>query len=179
MYNGNIKQDLKDEFEFIFGTNKDYFNPMDEKKTFSVMNQNCYYINQEPTPEQKKIFIETICGRGYNENDLIHLSVRIKRDIITGIEYYDGWALTTDAFFVGGIFELRSGDSKFDKVLYKDIEEVWTDFTVVKKDSTCISVEVLNGSQIYVGLGKNGFFPLDRSTMSKLGRFLNFSKNLS
>ena len=179
MYNGNLKQDLKDEFEFIFGTNKDFFNPMDEKKTFSVMNERGYYINQEPTPEQKKIFIETICGREYDETALIHLSVRIKRDFFTGGFKYDGWALTIDAFFVGGIFEFRSGDYKFDKVLYKNIKEVWTDFTIVTKDSTCISVEVLNGSQIYVGLGKNGFFPLDRSTMSKLGRFLNFAKNLT
>ena len=178
MYNGNIKQDLKDEFEFIFGTNKDYFNPMDEKKTFSIMNENCYYINQEPTSEQKKIFIETICGKGYTENDLIHLSVRIKRDFFTGGFNYDGWALTTDAFFVGGIFELRSGDSRFDKVLYRDIEEVWTDFTIVNKNNLCISVQFVS-SPVSVGLGARGFFPLDRSTMSKLGRFLNFAKNLT
>ena len=178
MYNGNIKQDLKDEFEFIFGTNKDYLSPMDEKKTFSMMNERGYYINQEPTPDQKKIFIKTICGRGYTENDLIHLSVRIKRDYFEGFKY-DGWALTTDAFFVGGIFELCSGDSKFDKVLYKDIEEVWTDFTIVVKNGYCISVELLNSSQVYVGLGNNGIFPLDRRTMSKLGRFLNFAKNLT
>ncbi|MBR6712473.1 MAG: hypothetical protein IKI76_05690, partial [Selenomonadaceae bacterium] len=173
----NLKQDLKDEFEFIFGTNKDFFNPMDEKKTFSVMNERGYYINQEPTPEQKKIFIETICGREYDETALIHLSVRIKRDFYTGGFNYDGWALTMDAFFVGGRF-VFNGD-RLDKVLYKDIKEVWTDFTIVTKDSKCISVEVLNGFQIYVGLGKNGFFPLDRRTMSKLGRFLNFAKNLT
>ena len=177
MYNGNLKQDLKEEFEFIFGTNKDFFNPMDEKKTFSVMNERGYYINQEPTPEQKKIFIETICGREYDETALIHLSVRIKRDFFAGFKY-DGWALTIDAFCVGGIFELRSGDYEFDKVFYKDIEEVWTDFTIVTKDSTCISVEFIS-SPVSVGLGKNGFFPLDRSTMSKLGRFLNFAKNLT
>lgn len=175
MYNGNLKQDLKDEFEFIFGTNKDFFNPMDEKKTFSVMNENCYYINQEPTPEQKKIFIETICGKRYTENDLIHLSVRIKRDYFEGFKY-DGWALTTNAFFVGGIFEFRSGDYKFDKVLYRDIEEVWSDFTIVKKDGTCISVEFIS-SPVSVGLGRNGVFPLDSRTVGKIGRFLNFAKN--
>ena len=167
MYNGNIKQDLKDEFEFIFGTNKDYFDPMDEKKTFSIMNEKCYYINQEPTSEQKKIFIETICGKGYTENDLIHLSVRIKRDFFTGGFNYDGWALTTDAFFVGGMFGFRSGAYEFDKVLYKDIEEVWTDFTIIHKNGRDINVEM------------NGVFPLDRRTMSKLGRFLNFAKNLA
>ena len=183
MYNGNIKKDLKDEFEFIFGSNKDYFNTMDEKKTFSIMNENGYYINQEPTPEQKKIFIETICGREYDENALIHLSVRIKRDFFAGIKY-DGWALTIDAFCVGGIFGLRSGAYEFDKVFYEDIEEVWTDFTIVTKNSSkppscCINVEMLNSSQVYVGLRANGVFPLDRSTMSKLGRFLNFAKNLT
>ncbi len=177
MYNGNIKQDLKDEFEFIFGANKGSFNPMDEKKTFSIMNENCYYINQKPTSEQKKIFIETICGRGYTENDLIHLSVRIKRDFFAGGFKYDGWALTTDAFFVGGIFEFRSCDYKFDKVLYRDIEEVWTDFTIVNKNGDCISVEKLNSSQVYVKA--NGIPPLDGSTMSKLVRFLNFAKNLT
>ena len=120
IYNGNLKQDLKDEFEFIFGTNKDFFNPMDEKKTFSIMNENCYYINQKPTPEQKKIFIEIICGREYDETALIHLSVRIKRDFFAGFKY-DGWALTIDAFCVGGIFGFRSGAYEFDKVLYKNI----------------------------------------------------------
>ena len=180
MYNGNIKKDLKDEFEFIFGSNKDYFNTMDEKKTFSIMNENGYYINQEPTPEQKKIFIETICGREYDENALIHLSVRIKRDFFAGIKY-DGWALTIDAFCVGGIFGLRSGAYEFDKVFYEDIEEVWTDFTIINKNGLDINVEILNPSPEYasVGLGKNGVFPLDRSTMSKLGRFLNFAKNLT
>ena len=179
MYNEKLKQDLKDEFEFIFAQNKDYFNPMDEKKTFSIMNEQCYYVNfQEPTPEQKKIFIETICGRGYTEKDLIHLSVRIKRDYFEGFKY-DGWALTTDAFFVGGIFELRSGDDEYDKVLYKDIEEVWTDFTIVHKKGYCISVELTTSKVWNVGLGAQGFPPLDRSTISKLGRFLNFAKNLT
>ena len=164
MNNDAKKQALKDEFEFIFDT----------KKTFSMMNENGYPINSKPTPEQKQMFIEIICGNLYTENDLIHLS--IKNDLYGE---YHGWALTTDAFFVGGKFKLRSGDLKFDKVLYKDIEEVWTDFTIVTKDSVCINVEVLNRSQVYVGMGTYGIFPLDSRTTSKLGRFLNFAKNLT
>ena len=114
--------ELKDMAEIIFG-NRSVWNIVD--------------LNGEPTPAQKKLFLKVICGGDYDERDLIYL--RADKDFTAG------WALTKDAFCVGGAIKFQPCDVQTDedsfqtefnskvtqarrrgrrKILYKEIEDV-------------------------------------------------------
>ena len=64
------------------------------KSTWWILDADGKLSESDPTPEQKKMFIKRICGKGYSEKDLIHL--RAMKDLSAG------WAFTETAFCIDG-----------------------------------------------------------------------------
>lgn len=76
--------ELRDIAEVIFG----------KRKVWNIVDS-----YGEPTSAQKKMFIKMICGGEYSERDLVYLCA--------DKDFAAGWALTRDAFCVGGALKFR------------------------------------------------------------------------
>lgn len=95
--------ELRDIAEVVFGT----------RKVWNIIG-----LHGEPTPAQKKMFIKLICGGEYSERDLIYLQADKDFDA--------GWALTRNAFCVGGAIkfrclEMQADDAEFQAELDEKI----------------------------------------------------------
>ncbi|MBR4903170.1 MAG: hypothetical protein IKZ53_00695 [Selenomonadaceae bacterium] len=90
------------------------------KSTWWILDADGKLSGSDPTPEQKKMFIKRICGKGYSEKDLIHF--RAMKDLSSG------WAFTENAFCIDGDIKhcLNMNDYKNFKraLLYSDITSI-------------------------------------------------------
>ena len=135
-------QELRDTFEVIFGI----------KEVWGIVTKDWNLLLNEPTPAQKKAFIRLVCGKGYNESDIVHLRIWSDRSA--------GWALTKDSFCVSGDIKIDCGDIR--KVFYKDFKEIWSDtFVIVNNEGRCFYVtepdyspDALFGYEIFLQIGQ-------------------------
>ena len=128
--NDDVKNELPDMFEIIFG----------HRNKWGILESTGKISYSEPSPAQKKMFLKLVCSGEYNEEDLIYLCA--------DKNFSAGWALTKDAFCVGGTLkfsccDIKAEDSRYQpeidskialarrrgrkKILYSDIREVVTD----------------------------------------------------
>ena len=141
------------------------------KSTWWILDNDGKLFESDPTPEQKKMFIKRICGKGYTEKILIHL--RAMKDLSAG------WAFTENAFCIEGDIKhcLNMNDYRnFKRALY------YSDITSVNF-SDVLTVE------FKVAPSEVGFFEIDfENTFHKdffgveiirhIGQFLKFAKGL-
>lgn len=82
-------------------------------------NRNVWHIigmDDEPSSAQRKMFIKLICGGEYSERDLIYLQA--------DKDFAAGWALTRDAFCVGGAIKFQCLDMQADDAAFQaEIDE--------------------------------------------------------
>ena len=124
-----VKNDLIETFEIIFG----------HKNKWGIFQSAGKISYAEPSAAQKKMFLKLVCNGEYDEDDLIYLCA--------DKNFSAGWALTKDAFCVGGNIkfeccDIKAYDSRYQeeidsqiadarrrgrkKIFYGDIQEVVT-----------------------------------------------------
>jgi len=156
--------DLAEVFESIFGF----------KKTWGICGDDGNIYVDEPTALQKKMFLKMVCANEYRENDLIHL--RVNED------FSAGWALTKDAFCVGGALTLidDKNQRELNKIFYNEILEVGLEGSAFSKaDEYGINFleNPMFGRMVIADKGKNLWIPTrnnfeDEMAMKILGAAL-------
>lgn len=177
------KKVLRDIFEVIFGT----------RKTWSIVGKEKIFAN-EPDQTQKQMFLKLVCG-GYSENDLIHLCA--------AEDFSAGWALTDDAFCLGGNLKFNSIDNEQKietkhKIFYNEIAEIIVEKTVESYSLNFIIADKKNNlwriasdfdetdaftaKILDAALGENNFLTqniivLNEKIETQIAKFLSFVKN--
>lgn len=114
----------------------------------------------KPPTAQKKMLIKMICGDAYTERDLIHLRATS--------DFSAGWALTKDAFCVGGRLTLNSAGRERKKFFYREIATVdndWGFFYVVDRENYSWNLDKYHDATI-----------LNDAIKKQLANFLNQAK---